>query len=146
MKLPLLFLALFAAINLSGAEAEATSDEQILRRQAAAWDEAICRQDRPAIVANVGDGFRHVDGHGEISDKERFVADLLDAELHIDPYTVEHFEVQLLGETALLTGETHMTGSYQQKPFKSHYRYVDVYRRSNGRWAVVYIQITKLPD
>jgi len=82
----------------------------------------------------------------EISDQARFVADLLDADLRIDPYTVENFEVTLLGATALLTGETHMSGAYRQKPFQSHYRYVDVYRRRNGRWSVVYFQITKLPS
>ena len=146
MKFSILLLALLALGNLSGAEPAAATDELILRRQSAAWDEAICRKDEPAIVANIGEGFQHVDGRGEISAKTQFVADLLDPELRIDPYTVEHFEVQLLGDTALLTGETHMTGAYQQKPFKSHYRYVDVYHRRDGRWAVVYIQITKLPD
>jgi hypothetical protein len=146
MKLPILILGLLAMSNLSGAEPEVATDELILRRQSAAWDEAICHKNERVIVANIGEGFRHVDGRGEISAKTQFVADLLDPELRIDPYTVEHFEVQLLGDTALLTAETHMTGSYQQKPFKSHYRYVDVYHRRDGRWAVVYIQITKLPD
>ena len=146
MKFMALLLALLAFVTPAPAETPRPTDEELLRRQATAWDEAICRKDEKAIVANIGEGFRHVDGHGEISDKSRFVADLLDADLRIDPYTVENFEITILGDTALLTGETLMTGAYQQKPFKSHSRYVDVYQRRNGRWVVVYIQITKLPS
>lgn len=141
-----MLLAPFAMMNLAGAAPGGTPDDQVLRQQAAAWDAAIWRKDQPAIVANIGDGFRHVGGRGEVSTKDRFVAELLDPKLHIDPYTVEDFEVQIFGDTALLTGDTRMTGSYDQKPFKAHYRYVDVYRRRDGRWAVIYIQITELPD
>ncbi len=39
-----------------------------------------------------------------------------------------------------------MAGTYGQRSFRSPYRYVDVYHRRGGRWAVVYIQITKLPE
>lgn len=145
MKLPFLLSGLLA-LAATAAEPAIPNDEQLLRQQAAAWDEAIWRKDEPAIMANIGEGFRHVDARGDASAKAQFVADLLDPALHIEPYTVEHLEVRLLGDTALLTGETVMTGTYAEKPFRSHYRYVDVYHRRAGRWAVVYIQITKLPE
>jgi ketosteroid isomerase-like protein len=145
MKLSIVLLALLSTAAFGAAEPDEATVETMLRHQATAWDAALWNKDEKAIVANIGEGFRHVDGHGEISDKARFVADLLDTDLRIDPYTVENFEVVILGDTALLTGETHMTGAYQQKPFQSHYRYVDVYQRREGRWTVVYIQITKLP-
>lgn len=144
MRIPLLLLGLCAACLFAKAEPEARSAESLLRQQATAWDEAIWRKDEKAIVANIGEGFRQVDGQGHVSAKTEFVADLLDPELHINPYTVENFEVKVLGEVALLTAETHMTGTYQQKAFQSYYRYVDVYHRVDGRWVVVYIQITRL--
>ncbi len=145
MKLPFLLTGLLA-LAATAAVPATPNDEQLLRHQAAAWDEAIWRKNEPAIVANIGEGFRHVDGRGDASAKAQFVADLLDPALRLDPYTVQNLEVRLLGDTALLTGETVMTGTYAEKPFRSRYRYVDVYHRRNGRWAVVYIQITKLPE
>jgi hypothetical protein len=39
-----------------------------------------------------------------------------------------------------------MTGSYQGKPFKSHYRYIDICVRRDGRWKIVSVQISKTPD
>jgi len=39
-----------------------------------------------------------------------------------------------------------MTGTYQGRPFKSHYRYIDTYARQDGRWRVCSVQITAMPD
>jgi hypothetical protein len=39
-----------------------------------------------------------------------------------------------------------MTGSYQGKPFRSNYRYIDIYVRRAGVWRVVSVQISKMPD
>ena len=56
-----------------------------------------------------------------------------------------NFEVRLYGDVALLGGRTQMTGSYDGKPFASHYRYIDIYVRSNGVWKITSVQITKVP-
>lgn len=144
MKILILLLGLCAACHSALAEPETLSTESLLRQQSTAWDEAIWRKDEKAIVANIGEGFRQVDVRGHVSAQAEFVADLLDPEVHIEPYTVENLEVKVLGEVALLTGETHMAGTYQQKPFQTYYRYVDVYHRVNGRWLVVYIHVTRV--
>jgi len=67
------------------------------------------------------------------------------AELVIDPYTVEDFDVRLFGDVALLSGRTRMTGRYQGKPFTSHYRYIDIYVKRGGAWKIVSVQISKIP-
>ena len=117
-----------------------------LTRQADAWDKAIVRKDRAAIEANMADDFRQIDGQGQVETKQSFVEDLVSADLVIAPYTVEDFDIRLYGDVALLCGRTRMTGSYQGKPFKSHYRYIDIYVRRDGRWKIVSVQISKMPD
>ena len=117
-----------------------------MTRQAAEWDAAICRKDRAAIAANIGEGFRHIDPDGELSDGAMFLSDLLSPDLTIDPYTVEDLDVRIHGEIALLSGTTRMTGVYKGKPFKSHYRYVDIYNLQQGRWVVINIQITRFRE
>ena len=93
----------------------------------------------------MAEDFRQIDGAGNLETKASFVQGLLSPELHIEPYNVEEFEVRLYGEVALLSGRTRMTGTYNGKPFTSHYRYIDIYVRRAGQWKIVSVQISKLP-
>jgi len=121
-----------------------TAIVEALTRQSDAWDKAIVKKDRAAVAANMADDFRSIDGAGTVEDKPAFVAGLMDEKLTIDPYTVEDFDVRLFGDTALLSGHTRMTGRFDGKPFTSHYRYIDIYAKRNGRWQIVSVQITRL--
>lgn len=125
--------------------AERIGDVAELTRISDAWDKAIVRKDEAAVAANMAEDFRQIDGYGNLETKKSFVAGIVDSKLTIDPYTVEDFEVRLYGDTALLSGRTHMTGKYDGKPFESNYRYIDIYVRRNGAWKIVSVQITKIP-
>jgi ketosteroid isomerase-like protein len=116
-----------------------------LTAQADRWDQAIVRKDRPAIESNMADDFRQIDGQGNVETKASFVDGLVSTELTIDPYTVEEFDVRLYGEVALLSGRTRMTGTYQGRPFSSHYRYIDIYVRRDGQWKIVSVQVSRIP-
>lgn len=116
-----------------------------LTRLADQWDKAIVRQDRAVIEANMAEDFRQIDGAGNLEDKASFVEGLMSPKLQIDPYTVEDFDVRLYGDVALLSGRTKMTGQYDGKHFQSHYRYIDIYVRRDGRWRIVSVQISKIP-
>lgn len=139
-----------AGLCCLGWVAHAATDENAVRAQlkaqAEAWDQAIVHKDRAAIEAHMAADFRQIDGAGNVETKKSFVDDLMAAALRIEPYTVEDFEIRLYGDTALLSGRTRMTGSYEGKPFKSHYRYIDIYVRRGGLWQIVSVQISKLPE
>jgi ketosteroid isomerase-like protein len=125
--------------------ADQAADVAELTRISDAWDQAIVRKDEAAVAANMAEDFRQIDGYGNLETKKSFVAGIVDPKLAIDPYTVEDFEVRLYGDTALLSGRTHMTGKYDGKPFESNYRYIDIYVRRGGTWKIVSVQITKMP-
>jgi ketosteroid isomerase-like protein len=127
------------------AAADQGGDVAELTRLSNAWDQAIVRKDEKAVADNMAEDFRQIDGYGNLETRKSFVAGILDPKLTIDPYTVEDFEVRLYGDTALLSGRTHMTGRYDGKRFESNYRYIDIYVRRNGAWKIVSVQITKLP-
>ena len=128
----------------AGRPDQATVDR--LTAQADAWDKAIVRKDRAAIESNMADDFRQIDRAGNVETKTSFVDGLLSPDLQIDPYTVEDFDVRLYGDTALLSGRTRMSGRYQGKPFRSHYRYIDIYVRQGGAWRIVSVQISPIPE
>jgi len=117
-----------------------------LSAQADRWDKAIVRKDRAAIEENMAQDFRQIDGQGNVETRPSFVDGLMEPALEIDPYTVEDFEVRLYGDVALLSGRTKMTGRYEGKPFRSHYRYIDIYVRGAQGWKIVSVQISKLPN
>ena len=121
-----------------------TADE--LTAQADRWDKAIVCKDRAAIEANMAEDFRIIDAGGNVENKAAFVEGIVSPSLIIDPYTVEDFEVRLYGDIALLSGRTRMTGSYDGKPFTSHYRYIDIYHRRGSEWKIVSVQISKIPQ
>jgi ketosteroid isomerase-like protein len=142
-----LALGLLAACSHApGARPTAAEDIAALTTQAHRWDRAIVAKDRAGIEANMAEDFRQIDGAGNVEDKASFVQDLVSAQLVIQPYTVEDFEVRLYGDVALISGRTRMSGSYAGKPFSTHYRYIDVYVRRAGVWQIVSVQISKLPS
>jgi ketosteroid isomerase-like protein len=143
----LLSVLLLSAATLTGLAGSAPATiKASLTQQAADWDVAIYRKDKAGIEKNMGEGFRHIGPYADASDGAKFLADILDPALTIDPYTVEDQDIRVYGEIALLSGTARMTGTYQGKPFKSHYRYVDTYNLQHGRWVVVNIQITRFRE
>src|SRR4051812_29905209 len=119
---------------------------RLLTAQADAWDRAIVAKQPDAIAANVAPDFAQIDSTGQVHARDAFIADLLDPGLRIDPYTVEDFSVRVYGNTALLTGRIRMSGVSDGAPFKTHFRYIDVYVQRDGRWKVVSIQTTRIKD
>ena len=137
-------LLALAACATGGGDTAATV--RLLTAQADAWDKAIVAKQADAIAANVAPDFAQIDSTGQVHARDAFVADLLDPGLRIDPYTVEDFSVRVYGDTALLTGRIRMSGVSDGAPFKTHFRYIDVYVRRDGRWKVVSIQTTRIKD
>ena len=138
--------ALCAVTSGFAASDPRTADRVTLKRLSDAWDQAIIRKDRAAIADNMSEDFRHIGSSGQISDKKTFVDDLMAPDVRIDPYTVEDFEIRLYGDVALLSGGTRMTGSEAGKPFTTHYRYIDVYVKRQGKWRVASVQISRMPS
>lgn len=126
--------------------ADPAADRAWLEKQGVGWDEAIVRKDLAAISANMGEDFRQIRSNGTVVDKATFLRDITSPELTIEPYTVEDFDVRFYGDVALLSGHTRMKGSYKGSPFATHYRYVDIYARRDGKWQVVSVQITTIAE
>jgi ketosteroid isomerase-like protein len=152
MRNPLVSIILCVAALLQGCASHPAAQPPdpaavaALTAQADRWDKAIVRKDRAAIEGNMADDFRQIDSAGNVGTKSSFVDGLVAADLQIDPYTVEDFDVRLYGGVALLSGRTRMTGQYQGKPFVSHYRYIDIYVRHGAQWKIVSVQTSKIAN
>ncbi len=137
----------FAGVALALAlDALAASPTEQLVQQADAWDKAIVRKDAAAIAANMAEDFRQISARGDVAGKAAFLEAITSPKLVINPYAVEDMDVRFYGDVALVSGRTRMTGSWDGKPFGSHYRYVDVYVRKDGQWRVASVQITEIKE
>ncbi|WP_342114325.1 nuclear transport factor 2 family protein [Pseudoduganella sp. OTU4001] len=144
MKIRIAIIA--TSLTLGAMSAFAVSPAEKLAQQADAWDKAIINKDRAAIAANMAEDFRQISGTGGVAGKAAFLEFITSPKLVIHPYGVEDLDVRFYGEVALVSGRTRMTGSYDGKPFSSHYRYVDVYVRKDGQWRVASVQITPVQE
>jgi len=117
-----------------------------LKAQADAWDVAIVKKDKQAIAKNMSDTFFQIGSDGGTADKAQFLQNLTSPDLVIEPYTVEDFKIRFYGHTALINGRTDMHGTYQGKPFRSHYRYTDTYVKEGNVWRVVNVQTTRIAE
>jgi ketosteroid isomerase-like protein len=146
MRAKLLALVVAAAASALAFGADGRDgDAATLKKLSDAWDVAIIRKDERAIADNMAEDFRQIDPRANLETKNSFVAGIMDPKLTIDPYTVEEFEIRQYGDTALLSGRTHMTGKYDGEVFESNYRYIDIYVRRDGHWKIVSVQITRIP-
>jgi len=136
-----------AALALGAMSAFAVSPSEELARQADAWDKAIIRKDRAAIAENMAEDLRQISARGDVAGKAAFLDAITSPKLVINPYGVEDMDIRFYGDSvALVSGRTRMTGSYDGKAFGSHYRYIDVYVRKEGKWRVSSVQITPVQE
>lgn len=115
-----------------------------LRKQADAWDSAIVRRDVAAISQNMAESFQQIDSQGNLFNKVEFLTGITSDKLIINPYQPVDVVIRFYGATALLTGSTDLNGSYNGKPFRTHYRYTDTYVKEAGVWRVVNVQTTEI--
>jgi ketosteroid isomerase-like protein len=145
-RILILMLACAGALAACSGETAVSADRtrNTLAAQAEAWDKAIIAHDQAAIEANMAADFRQIRKGGAVVARAQFLADISDPKLVIAPYKVEDFEIRLYGDTALLSGRIAMDGSYDGQAFRSHFRYIDIYVREQGRWKVSSVQITPM--
>lgn len=117
-----------------------------LRQQADAWDRAIVQKDVTSISRNMAESFQQIDSQGNLSNKSGFLSGITSDKLVIYPYEPEDVVIRFYEGVALISGTTNLHGTYNGKPFKTHYRYTDTYVNESGAWRVVNVQTTEMSD
>lgn len=117
-----------------------------VKQLADAWDRAIVAKDSLAVAANMSEDFVQIDSYGNVSTKDAFLKNVLSPDLTIHPYTVDEMKIRFYGKTAVVNGATDMTGTYKNKPFRTHYRFTDTYVKQDGVWRVVNVQTTEISE
>jgi ketosteroid isomerase-like protein len=110
---------------------------------AAEFDDAQLHGDRATIERYLAADFVFIRGAGVVADRTAFLAAFTDPAQHLEPFTIVNRRAIELADTAVLIGgEATIRGTDHGQPFSEHFHYADIFQRRDGRWQVVYTQVT----
>lgn len=141
MKRP---LAAAAALLLTAAAPDASRDELIAF--ADRFDAAQIAKDGAALEEMVADDLVFIHSSGRRLGKAEFIAGWTGPDETYEPIAMTDRVVVPLGPDAgIVGGAVVLRGTSGGKPFAAPIRFADTFRRVDGRWRAVHIQVTKLP-
>jgi len=101
------------------------------------WNEAQVNRDSAALDALVSSRFVNTEWDGEVSDKQRFLADIRDPRYKPTLANIQDVKMNFFGNTAVVTGTYHTQGTYQGKPYDHLGRFTDTWVFDSGKWQCV---------
>ena len=101
------------------------------------WNEAQVNHDSSALAAMVADPFTNTEYDGEVSDRQKFLADIRDPKFEPNFMNIQDVKVAFFQNTAVVTGTYHTKGQYSGKPYEHLGRFTDTWINQNGTWMCV---------
>jgi ketosteroid isomerase-like protein len=101
------------------------------------WNEAQVNRDAPALNALVSSRFVNTEWDGELTNKQKFLAEIKDPHFKPTLLTIQDVKMNFFGETAVVTGVYHTQGTFQGKPYDHVGRFTDTWVQDLGKWQCV---------
>jgi ketosteroid isomerase-like protein len=130
-----LVLSTLGAVQLGAQQADPREAKLLVLERM--WNEAQVNRDSSALNALVGSRFVNTEWDGEVSDKQRFLADIKDPRFKPTLATIQDVKMNFFGDTAVITGTYHTAGTYQGKPYDHIGRFTDTWIFDSGQWQCV---------
>ena len=136
---------LVAAVLLTAGTSDSDLGEMV--RTADAFDQAQLQQDRALLETMTDDELVFIEGSGKRSGKAEFIAGWTGTGDRYDPISLIDRTVTSTSENSfVVSAETTLSGISGGKPFSSRFRFSDTFRRKDGRWQAVHIQVTRIVE
>src|SRR5947208_2997168 len=101
------------------------------------WNEAQVNRDSAALDALVSSRFVNTEWDGEVSNKQKFLADIKDPRFKPTQLNIQDVKMNFFGDTAVVTGIYHTQGTYQGKSYDHMGRFTDTWVLDQGKWQCV---------
>jgi ketosteroid isomerase-like protein len=132
-----LLLAFASLGQAAGQKAEDDSQQTKLLVMEHLWNEAQVNRDARALDAMLGAEFVNTEYDGEVSDKNKFLADIKDPQFKPSSLTIQDVKVSVHADSAVVVGIYHTRGTYRGKPYEHLGRFTDTWIQENGKWLCV---------
>ena len=130
------YFLIFASVQMAAAQ-NADPRESKLVVLERLWNEAQVNRDSSALDALVSSRFVNTEWDGELSDKQRFLADIKDPLFKPTLANIQDLKMNFFGDTAVITGVYHTAGTYRGKPYDHVGRFTDTWVFDLGKWQCV---------
>jgi ketosteroid isomerase-like protein len=137
LRTPIFCCLLLALSSVGLAAQQADPRESKLLVLERLWNEAQVHRDSAALDALVSSRFVNTEWDGELSDKQRFLADIKDPRFKPTIANIQDVKMNFFGDTAVVTGIYHTQGTYQGKPYDHMGRFTDTWVLDTGKWQCV---------
>jgi len=142
MRTNIIWIALVAALLSLPAWAQDGTPESLAQENKLVvlerlWNDAQVHRDSRALEALIADRFINTEYDGEVSDREKFLADIKDPEFKPSALNIHDLKVNLYRDTAVVAGIYQTKGTYSGKPYEHTGRFTDTWIFENGRWLCV---------
>ena len=118
-----------------------------LQEAAQAFDDAQFHHNKELVNNFLSVDFQYVTRKGRLLGRDAFIASTTSQDENLEPFVVSDHRVLALGEGGgIASGDATVRGVQAGKHFSTRFRYADVFERRDGRWLVIYTQVTALPD
>jgi Domain of unknown function (DUF4440) len=139
----ILLAAASTAPALAGSEVgDYSSLPKDLAAAATAYDLAQFKVDRPELVRWLADDYTIVDIDGRAKNKAEAIADATSPDSKTPYVALSQPIFKVWPNGAVLAGVVDARGTDHGKPFKFVAHFSDVWAKRDGRWQVVFSQIT----
>ena len=120
--------------------------EKDLRAAEREFEEALVAAETASLEKVLADDFVLVDLAGTLVTKTALLGNLSSGDLKFEAIHPHELLVRMYEDTALVSGWTEMSASYQGAKFVGKSRFTHVYVKQLGRWRMVAAQGTPIQD
>lgn len=109
------------------------------------FDQAQLQKDGRLLEQMIADDLVFITGSGKRQGKRDFIAGWTDPADRYNPITLSDRVVTPLGlDAGMISAETVLSGTSRGKSFSTRFRFTDTFKRINGEWRAVHIQVTRI--
>jgi ketosteroid isomerase-like protein len=101
------------------------------------WNQAQLTRDAKAIANMIGDRFVNTEYDGEVSNREKFLADFADPQFKPILMNIQDVRVEMYPNTAVVTGIYYTKGVYGGKAYEHVGRFTDTWILDGGKWMCI---------
>jgi ketosteroid isomerase-like protein len=136
-------VVLAASLWLSAQQpSDLSPDEALLVSLEKAWNLAEEHKDVHALDQLLASTLVYTDFDGSFMNKAQFLASLKTSGPEGDHFVYEDLKAQAYGDSAIVTGMYHETGTLKRKPISRRGRFTDSWVKEGGSWLCVASQNT----
>jgi hypothetical protein len=129
------FLLALGSVQLAAQQADPRETKLLVLERL--WNEAQVNRDSASLEALISSRFVNTEWDGELSDRQKFLADIKDPRFKPTALTIQDVKMNFFGDTAVVTGIYHTQGTYQSKPYDHLGRFTDTWVFDTGKWQCV---------